>query len=596
MVSHLLRMVRLISAMSLLIVLIAPASASYDGPNNQKPRFYPPLSDEITQFYADNEHTLLWFRNGLLTVQGQAVIAHIATAWTHGLNPDNYYGAALANFAAYDKRAADALISEAAYRFVNDLNGMEASAVYAGLPRRYWNKPVAADALLPGLAKTPKAASMFDPFLPSDPLYHRLRAVLTAMMTSPVLTPAPFSLQGTSLLRPGERHPAVVRLRERLSLASTHNNSAAGNLYDSALAAAVKDFQYSHGLKVDGIIGPATIAALNKTPQGYLEQVIVTMERIRRLPRKQTGRAFMVNIAAGTLEAYQDGQRVFEMPVITGRPKRKTQSFIVDIRGIRLNPDWTVPRTIKREDYWPILRHDPVRFLDKNLILYDGYGRDAPVLDPLMVNWEMASKTDIHHLRMVQPPGDDNALGRIRLLMPNRYDIFMHDTNQPALFANHERYYSSGCIRLARPAEAAHFVMQGTRGWSEQTMAETLRSLKTTDFTAAKPLKAYILYRTIREDADGGLIYGPDPYGWDAALIKAMKKQNLIPAGRERNLLVTHGTTTLSTPNKEPYAARFRWPDESLISEEGGNSNENHTPIISGSYVPISGSLRLNQE
>ncbi len=377
---------------------------------------------------------------------------------------------------------------------------------------------------------------------PQSNTYELLRQELVRLSQSPPkryhgILPLGFG----RILRPEERHARMNDLRMRLDVAPL---SADERLYDDRLTAAVIKFQRDAGLHGDGIIGSQTLKALNRTKVDQMMQVIANMERLRWVDEARPDKFVVVNIPSATLWAIDNGKVEFEMPVIVGRPGRATESFITGIKGVRFNPTWTVPPTIKYVDMLPKLKNNPEYFADKGIEIFTGYGKGAQTLDPESVDWDDMSRQELRSLRMVQSPGAHNALGRVRVLMPNRFNIYLHDTNSPELFNKPARAVSSGCVRLKDPLKMASFIMRDEQGWNDPKMTRILDAGKTSDHHVSEAIPVYILYYTNWVDQQGRIVYGTDIYNQDQALIK--KLANIDGFAIPGHTMVAKGKSALS--------------------------------------------------
>ncbi len=262
--------------------------------------------------------------------------------------------------------------------------------------------------------------------------------------------------------------------------------------------------QTYQALKAEMVIKPSLQLALN-------------MERLRWLPEEKPERFIIVNIPSARLWAIEKGQTRLEMPVIVGRKDRATPSFIVDSIGVRFHPTWTIPPTIKRKDIWPKLKENPYYLLDKKVEIFE----DNKTLDPSVVDWNAIKDSELHNFKMVQLPGETNPLGKVRILMPNKYSIFLHDTIETG-FSGHERSYSSGCIRLQKPEKVAEFILQ-------KDVRQFIDSNETQDILSKSNVPIHILYHTAWLGAGQKVVYGEDIYGYDKSLEKALNKINGLP-------------------------------------------------------------------
>ena len=208
-----------------------------------------------------------------------------------------------------------------------------------------------------------------------------------------------------------------------------------------------------------------------------------------------------------------------QMRVIVGKENRPTNSFKTTVTGVRFNPTWTVPPTIKKEDYLPKLSQDP-EYLAKRGIDIRHEGKS---IDPLSVDWTKVTWDEAKNLTMVQQPGATNPLGRVRILMPNNYNIYLHDTNDRNVFVRNNRTLSSGCIRVEKPEELANFILDDNTGWSTAEMQAIFDSEKMRDVRAQAQIPVYLVYNTIWETDGGKIIYGYDLYGLDDQLMGVIK-------------------------------------------------------------------------
>jgi len=476
----------------------------------------------LQDFYQERDFAPLWMvpRRGYAAAQQ----AHhlLRSSWTHGLNPEHYHVAALEALLETDNAAQypalELLLSDAIVRYGRDLSGMRIRAADLRLGAQYWRQRLDADIVLAALvaAKTPLEAAQ--DFAPKGRLYDLLRAELVRLSAeeSNYEHLLPFNF-GTHHFTPRSKHREVEKLRIRLGV--PYRDGADKTLYDDDLASAVMAFQKENGLVPDGIIGPQTISVLNRGKKAKMKQIVANLERLRWLDDARPERYLLVNIPSQQLWAVENGEIVEQMDVIVGLPYRQTKSFTTLVTGIRFNPTWTVPQRLKMEDFLPRLKENPGYLYDKGMEVIRGHGREAVTLDPYSIDWHSISAAEMGQIRMVQSPGDHNALGRIRVLMPNPYNIYLHDTNHPEYFDRTPRFLSSGCIRLSKPETIARFVLKNRPDWSDEKMNETIRRGRMTDIGIDETLPVYILYQTIWLEDDGRLVYGSDAYRQDQNLL-----------------------------------------------------------------------------
>lgn len=315
-------------------------------------------------------------------------------------------------------------------------------------------------------------------------------------------------------LRPGMTDPRVQALRQRLAAEGGLSAVSGTDLYDDALAEDVKRFQARHGLDPDGIIGPKTYLALNRTVGHRIDQLRLSLERGRWMMRDLGDDYVLVNIAGARTYVLRNGDTFWTTRSITGSQYRKTPVFRDEITYMEVNPTWTVPASIFRKDKLPQIRRDPGYLSRNGYTIRDSGGRSIPAS---AVNWNAANPG----VTLVQKPGPNNALGLIKFMFPNKYSVYLHDTNNRNLFEKSERFYSSGCIRVQYPFELADLLMQEDPDWSRARLNQILESGKTTRINLPRPIPVLLTYWTAWSD-DGEVQFREDIYSRDERVLKAL--------------------------------------------------------------------------
>jgi murein L,D-transpeptidase YcbB/YkuD len=266
---------------------------------------------------------------------------------------------------------------------------------------------------------------------------------------------------------------------------------------------------------VDGRVGPQTRRALNITVAEKIRQVRINMERWRWMPRQLGKRYLVVNITGFELYIMENGSVVLAMPVIIGRSYRATPSFSGLISYMEYNPYWTVPENMALEDFIPQQIRDASFFEKKSFKLYRGWGENAREIDPQTVDWSRLDKDHFPYW-LRQDPGPKNALGRIKFLFSNPYEIYLHGTPDKHLFDRVVRTFSSGCIRVKDPVRlAAYLLNDGSQQMEEDILADIhLGTKQGVRLPVAVPI--YLVYWTAWVDSDGGMNFRRDIYGRDA--------------------------------------------------------------------------------
>ncbi|MFA7536818.1 MAG: L,D-transpeptidase family protein [Desulfuromonadales bacterium] len=373
--------------------------------------------------------------------------------------------------------------------------------------------------------------------LPAQPEYAGLKQqLLTYRSLAAAGGWAPIPAGG--LLRAGDSGSRVAALRSRLLLTGDLMLHTGGDFFDAEVSAALRRFQHRHGLTADGVLGPATLAALNVPVEARLHQIEVNLERWRWLPADLGDRHVLVNIADFHLYAVEKGETVLDMRVVVGRPYRQTPVFSDRIRYIVFNPYWEVPEQITVKDILPRIVKDPAHLGRLQMKLLQGWGNNVREIDPALVNWS-ALGTKRFPYRLRQDPGPNNPLGRIKFMFPNAHDIYLHDTPARQLFARDRRSLSSGCIRLEKPLELAEYLLRGSRIGSRSALEQRLAEHKESSASLPQPVPVHILYRTAWVDRQGALHFRPDIYGRDHVLRQAL---DLTPDGGMRRTATAKST------------------------------------------------------
>lgn len=319
----------------------------------------------------------------------------------------------------------------------------------------------------------------------------------------------------------GQSHPQVKGIREILVRLGFLEQRAQIeyrlDLFDSVAITALKKFQHRHGLVADGELGPKTYRALQTTPDQRIKQLQANLWRWFAFPRYPPERYIVVNIPSYQLSVIEGGQSVLEMKVIVGNSKNQTPQIVTEIDRLTLNPTWTPTFNIIKNELIPEYQSDFLSLKRRNFQLLKGEGEniqrreiDQPGLDL----WQL-----LHAYRLVQAPGENNALGYYRFNIPNNYAIYLHDTPVKSLFQQPIRALSHGCIRLENASLLAKYLLT-LEGYDENKMLSAMQSGQTTHIKLSHPLPVYITYQTAWVDPQGDLHWSPDIYSLDNKKIK----------------------------------------------------------------------------
>jgi len=355
---------------------------------------------------------------------------------------------------------------------------------------------------------------------PQHPYYAQLRAALAKLRGVAAQGGWPVIADGPTL-KPGSHDPRVPTLRQRLQRVGFAVGEGMDDLYAPALEAALKQFQREHYLVADGHLGKATLAALNVPVTTRIEQLRANLERARWLLHQLQGEFVVVDIAGYQVVYYKDGKPVWRSRVQVGKPYRSTPVFKSKITYLTLNPTWTVPPTILKNDILPKLRKDRGYLAANRLRVLDGQGRE---LSPSSVDW-----ANPRGIVLRQDAGPGNSLGRLVIRFPNDYAVYMHDTPHQELFASEQRTYSSGCIRVEHPRELAELLLDDPVQWNRAGIDRAIDTLKTQTVMLPRPVPLLLAYWTVDLREDGRVGFRPDVYRRDPPLLAALARPRVSP-------------------------------------------------------------------
>jgi murein L,D-transpeptidase YcbB/YkuD len=377
------------------------------------------------------------------------------------------------------------------------------------------NTSVLADLAQRGLQDMSAA---FDAARPALPLYRELRLAYQHMDKQPAPQQA---LPAGPTLKPGLEDLRIPQLVHRLQAeayldqTSASSNKTSPLYYDAEIEQAVRRFQSDHGLQVDSAVGVQTLAALNVSPQQRLQQVRINLERLRWLNTQRSDYMILVNIAGGDIRLYRDQAIVWQSRVMSGRPTRPTPALISRINRITLNPSWTVPPTIFKEDKLPQIRRNRDFLVQNDLHVLDFQGRGV---NPAQVDWNNPTGIILR-----QPPGPTNPLGKLALRFPSPFAIYLHDTPSQNLFAKSDRNVSSGCVRVEDVQGLTSQLLAEKSDEERQEIALLLESGETHEISLRNGPQLIITYWTAEAANTGRVKFFRDPYTLDYALMTAFR-------------------------------------------------------------------------
>jgi murein L,D-transpeptidase YcbB/YkuD len=489
--------------------------------------------DQVLTFYEAGAYSLAWVGNNQPTPQALVLIQLFKAAAEKGLNPDDYDGprwddrlARLRTLSPDDLIHFDLALTVCAMRYVSDLHvgRVNPSHFKFGLdvgPKRYDLTEFLRNEVV--YTRDVKAESVA--VEPHYAGYDRLKAALGVYLKlaaegdgEPVPVPA-------QTIRPGDSYEGMAQLVARLdqlgdAAPGVLSQSTGGtSIYKGAVVDAVKYFQRRHGLTPDGLLGKATVAALNTPLRVRVQQIQFALERYRWIPDSFPQPPIVVNIPEFRLRTMirQPGALPLDMKVVVGKAyHHRTPVFAHYMRYVIFRPYWEVPPSITHAELIPKIRRNPNYLAAHNFEVVDGASGEVEggaVLAGL--------SSGVYRIR--QKPGPKNALGPVKFIFPNSYNVYMHGTPATQLFARSRRDFSHGCIRVENPLALAEWVLRNNPEWTDDRIVAAMNGSETIQVNLTHPTPVLILYSTAVVEPDGQIHFFDDIYGYDADLQKVLE-------------------------------------------------------------------------
>lgn len=332
-------------------------------------------------------------------------------------------------------------------------------------------------------------------------------------------------------LAAGDRDARVEALRACLEAMGDLAPAEGGEraLFDPGLEAGVKAFQRRHGLEPDGVAGDGTAAALSVPAADRQAQIRANLERWRWITQDLGENHLLINIADFRVSVFEGAREVLSMPAIVGKAYRRTPEFSGRMATIEINPTWTVPPKLARQDILPKLRKNPAYLQEKGFRVFRDWSAGAPEIDGASVDWAGIA-ADKLSFKFRQDPGPLNSLGRIKFMFPNKFDVYLHDTPDRGLFARAVRDFSSGCIRIEKPEDLAAYLLRDDPAWSREKILAAMTDTTTRVIPLRNSVSVHLLYWTAWRADDGRVQFRGDIYLRDAALYAALRQSASAPA------------------------------------------------------------------
>ena len=479
----------------------------------------------IADYYRDSNYTPIWTGPGQ-EARRSALLTALAGAGAHGLPVKRYDPAALISAASSartegDRGRLDVMLTRALLDYAHDVQtgaltpGKVIGAIKREVPLR-------------------DRRANLEAFIKAEPTAF-LKSLPPRTQAYAQLMRAKFELEqrvaaggwGSKIaapnLKPGASGEAVLQLRDRLVALGYLPRSVTAS-YDGSLQKAVQAFQTDMGLEADGVAGASTIEQLNIGPQERLEAVVVAMERERWMNIERGQRHIWVNLTDFSAKIIDHGRVTFATRSVIGAlgADRQTPEFSDEMEYMVINPTWNIPRSITTNEYLPMMKRNPNAA--GHLKILDSRGRVVP---RSAINFAAYTARTFPY-SMKQPPSNANALGLVKFMFPNPYNIYLHDTPSKSLFAREVRAFSHGCIRLSDPFDFAYALLAAQTDDPVGLFKSHLKTGRETSVPLDVPLPVHLVYFTAYPSDKGRIEYRRDVYGRDATIFRALMDAGVV--------------------------------------------------------------------
>ena len=497
----------------------------------------------LQQLYPSSNTTLLWFDQNKPTTAALALLQELTHADKYGLHSNDYDGERLITLLtelekspesqAKDQQIQfDIALSASALRFIKHLHygRIDPKQAAFNLPERH-NDELDLVATLVQLSKSNQIVEDIQQVEPQFSHYQLLKTALhryQKLAEYPELTQLPKPQQ--SAIKLGDRYSGIPVLRRLLiaeqDLPLDAITSDTEQTLDETLINALKNYQTRHGLTADGILGWQTFKQLTTPFSNRIQQIELTLERWRWLPPPQSP-MIMVNIPQFKLFAFKSNEDheadLLRMEVIVGQVYEHTQTpvFFSEMQYVVLRPYWDVPPNITQRELLPQIKRNPNYLNEHHLELVKGQTDNSPVVPATPKNIHQLA---LGKLRLRQLPGADNALGNIKFMMPNKYNVYLHSTPTQQFFTESHRAFSHGCIRVSNPLALAEYVLSyATEPWSSEKIIAAMQGEPNQRIDLNTPIPVMMVYGTVMPLESGVVQFFEDIYGHDAKLAALLK-------------------------------------------------------------------------
>ena len=485
----------------------------------------------VESFYKGRSYQPAWIQDSHLT-QAELLLRAIEETYSDGLTPSYYHLGLIRSLVDQAEKGLspnpalmadlDVLLTDAFVTLGCHLSGgcVNPVTIKAEWYAKRGNVDVAA--VLEQALKKKEIKEAMTRFRPEHGSYARLRQALARYRELLLKGDWP-QLSDGSPLKLHASSPRVAELGKRLVASGdlAPDEVKGGDFFDEKLQQSVISFQKRHGLKPDGAVGSATLNALNVPLKQRTRQIEVNMERLRWILSNKEQRSIVVNIANFEMYVIENETSMLPMKVVVGKPFWNTPVFTAKMTHLIINPSWNAPDTIARKEILKKIKKDRAYFTKQNMKVLRGWGSGEEIIDPDTIDWSQISANRLPY-RFRQEPGPLNPLGSLKFVLPNQFDVYLHDTPAKRLFLENVRTLSHGCIRIEKPIELAVYLLQEDPRWTREKITAAIKEGIEQKVPIPHPLNVHILYLTAWVDESGTLQFRNDVYGRDKSLDEAL--------------------------------------------------------------------------
>lgn len=459
-----------------------------------------PLRSKLIGFYNVRNYQYAWFTEDGLSEAGQAFWS-LSQHQPVAIDDSSYLYTAMARLLDEEamQPAADSIqqielnLTLHFFRYVKTAFGatVEPSDMQWHIPRRKLNAAALLDTFLSGNGKT---------LQPLNSSFYSLQKKVKLLADAVKSGGWPLITLETKTLKKGQSNDAVITLKKRLSASGDLPAGDTGRLFTNALAQAVRRTERSFGLKEDGLVTKELVDELNVPAGDRMQQLLINLERMRWLPAWPANR-IVANIPEYRLHVFENEKQVLAMNIVVGKAANRTVIFSDELEYVVFSPYWNIPKSIVRNEIVPAMNRSS-NYISRNNMEITGYSNGLPVVR--------------------QKPGAGNALGRVKFIFPNRYNIYFHDTPSKTLFSRQSRAFSHGCIRVQEPFALAQYLLQSESSWTDAKIRKAMNSRHEKWVKLPASVPVYLLYLTAWVDDQGLLNFRDDIYGHDSRMAKRL--------------------------------------------------------------------------